>query len=32
MPAFAVYRLPHEHFATMVQQTQGEPAELLSCT
>ena len=31
MPAFAVYRLPHEHFATMIQQTQGEPAALLSC-
>lgn len=31
MPAFAVYRLPHEYFATMVQQTLGEPTELLSC-
>ena len=31
MPAFAVYRLPYGTFATMVQQTDGEPAALLSC-
>ena len=32
MSAFAVYRLPYGKFATMVQQTDGEPAEeLLSC-
>ena len=31
MSAFAVYRLPYGQFATMVQQTDGEPAELLSC-
>ena len=31
MPAFAVYRLPYGKFATMVQQTDGEPAALLSC-
>ena len=30
--AFAIYRLPHEDHATLVQQTEGEPAELLSCT
>ena len=29
--AFAIYRLPHENHATLVQQTVGEPAELLSC-
>ena len=31
MSAFAVYRLPYGKFATMVQQTDGEPVELLSC-
>ena len=31
MSAFAVYRLPYGKFATMVQQTDGEPEELLSC-
>ena len=31
MSAFLVYRLPYGQFATMVQQTDGEPAELLSC-
>lgn len=31
MSAFAVYRLPYGKFATMVQQMDGEPAELLSC-
>ena len=29
--AFAIYRLPHDDYATLVQQTEGEPAELLSC-
>ena len=32
MSAFAIYRLPHEDCATLVQQTEGEPAEFLSCT
>ena len=32
MPGYAIYRLPHETHATLVQQTEGEPAELLSCT
>ena len=31
MSAFSVYRLPYGQCATMVQQTDGEPAELLSC-
>ena len=31
MSAFAVYRLPYGEYATKVQQTDGEPAELLSC-
>jgi len=31
MSAFAVYRLPYGQFATMVQQTDGEPVELSSC-
>ena len=31
MSALAVYRLPYGKFATMIQQTDGEPAELLSC-
>ena len=29
--AFAVYRLPYADSATMIQQTEGEPAELHSC-
>ncbi len=32
MSGFAIYRLPHEDHATLVQQTDGEPAELFSCT
>ena len=32
MSAYAIYRLPHEDYATLVQQTEGEPAEFLSCT
>ena len=32
MSAFSIYRLPHEDYATLVQQTEGEPAEFLSCT
>ena len=32
MPGYAIYRLPHETHATLVLQTEGEPAELLSCT
>ena len=31
MTAFALYRLPHEDHATLIRQTEGEPAELLSC-
>ncbi len=31
-PAFAIYRLPYAEEATLVQQTEGEPAEYLSCT
>jgi len=31
MSAFAVYRLPYGKFATIVRQTDGEPAELSSC-
>ena len=30
MSAYAIYRLPHEDYATFVQQTEGEPAEFLS--
>ena len=30
-PVFAVYRLPHEDYATLVCQTNGEPLELQSC-
>lgn len=30
-PVFAVYRLPHEDYATLVSQTGGEPVELQSC-
>ena len=29
--AFALYRLPHEDHATLIRQTEGEPAEYLSC-
>ena len=32
MSAYAIYRLPHEDCATLVQQTEGEPAKFLSCT
>lgn len=32
MSAYAIYRLPHDNYATFVQQTEGEPAEFLSCT
>ena len=31
MPGFAIYRLPHENHATLVQQIEDEPAEYLSC-
>ena len=31
MTGFALYRLPHATHAIFVQQTQGEPDELLSC-
>ena len=30
--AYAIYRLPYAHEATLIQQTEGEPAEFLSCT
>ena len=30
--SFAIYRLPHTDVATFIQQTEGEPAELHSCT
>ena len=30
--AYAIYRLPYAHEATLIQQTEGEPAEYLSCT
>ena len=29
--SFAIFRLPHENHATLVRQTEGEPAEYLSC-
>ena len=32
MPAFAIYRLPHDDHAIMVEQSSGEPEEFLSCT
>ena len=32
MKAYAIYRLPHEDHATLIRQTEGEPAEYLSCT
>ena len=31
MTAYAIYRLPHEDHATLIRQTDGEPAEYLSC-
>ena len=31
MTAFALYRLPHEDHATLIRQTEGEPAEYHSC-
>ena len=31
MMAFALYRLPYEDHATLIRQTEGEPAEYLSC-
>jgi isochorismate synthase len=30
MTAYAIYRLPHEDHATLIRQTDGEPAEYLS--
>ena len=32
MSAYAIYRLPHEDHATLIQQTEGEPVECFSCT
>jgi isochorismate synthase len=32
MSAYSIYRLPHEDHATFIQQTEGEPAEFLSCS
>ena len=32
MSAYAIFRLPYAEEATLIQQTEGEPAELLSCT
>ena len=32
MSAFAIYRLPHADHCIRVEQTDGEPAEYLSCT
>lgn len=31
MPAYAIYRLPHANYCTRIEQTDGEPEELLSC-
>ena len=31
MQSFALWRLPYDKFATLVRQTEGEPADLLSC-
>lgn len=28
MPAYAIYRLPHEDHATLIRQTDGEPLQL----
>ena len=27
MSAYAIYRLPHEDHATLIQQTEGEPVD-----
>ena len=32
MTAFSAFRLPHEDYYTLVEQTEGTPAEFLSCT
>ena len=32
MNAFAIYRLPHADYATLIQQTEGEPAEYHICS
>jgi len=32
MSAFAIYRLPHADYATLIQQTEGEPAEYHFCS
>ena len=32
MSAFAIYRLPHADHATLIQQTEGEPAEYHLCS
>ena len=32
MPAYAIYRLPHADRATLIQQTEGEPAEYQLCS
>ena len=32
MPAYAIYRLPHEDHATLIRQTDGEPLQLSSLT
>ena len=32
MNAFAIYRLPHADYATLIQQTEGEPAEYHLCS
>lgn len=32
MPGTAVFRLPYARHATLIEQTEGEPSELLSCT
>lgn len=31
MPGFAIYRLPYADYATIVEQTSGEPSEFTSC-
>ena len=31
MTSYAIFRLPHEDHATLIRQTDGEPAEYLSC-
>ena len=30
--SYAIYRLPHADYATLIQQTEGEPAEYLFCS